>query len=915
MSSFLKEVAQEVCKGQDNLEHHLFVLPSKRAGNFLKTCLAKEMGKTIFAPEVYGIEEFVEKVSGQASASKISLLFTLYEAYLDITPNDPEPYESFTQWGNTLLQDFMEIDRYLVPPEKVFSYLSAVQEMNHWAVAPEKTTMVQNYLDFWEQLHPLYSRFSEKLTEKGEGHQGLLYKQAVQKLPAYLQKTKEKRFVFAGFNALNTAESRIIQQILQEADADIFWDSDPYFIEDDIHDAGLFIREYFAHWPYYNARPPKGPRANFIQQKKIRIVGVPKQVSQAKYVGNILREMQLNASGELDNTALILGDEKLLNPILNALPSSLSPVNITMGYPLGETTIAGLFLQWMDLFISQDREGWYFQYFTEFLVHPEIQLLFTGSGENEATLIREKVITNNSLFIRIEDLNRLGLKNKEIIEILFSEKRDPIKFLQDGQALLKVLRNRKEADTDPITVQESVLLSQVLQELDKMLQLFPYIKDIKALKGLFLEQLRTKNLDFIGSPSQGLQIMGMLESRNLDFDTVIITSVNEGILPAGKTVNSFIPFDIKREMGLPTYKEKDAVYTYHFYRILQRAKNIILCYNTEPDVLEGGEKSRLIYQLTTDPNIASYISEEIATPRVPLKKKSPLLIPKDDWVLEKISELAKRGFSPTALTDYIRDPLVFFKKHILNVDDPEEVEESLEARTFGILIHQALESLYSPLLEQVLTPEALGAQKKKIKPLIVKLVSELYPGQTALKGKNLIACEVIIKYLQRFLDLEIEQSKGHTIRLLALEKRIKQEYPISGIKKQITLKGTVDRVDEFDGQVRILDYKTGSVKATEVEIASWDSLIQEKDKNKAFQLLCYALLYSREREVEPLQAGIISIKSPQGGPVRFAIKPAPRSKAKDPVISQEVLQQFEVQLQALIKEICDPNIPFTEKPD
>ncbi|MDX1315280.1 MAG: PD-(D/E)XK nuclease family protein, partial [Eudoraea sp.] len=647
-----------------------------------------------------------------------------------------------------------------------------------------------------------------------------------------------------------------------------------------------------------------------MQQKEIRIVGVPKQVSQAKYIGNILRNMEEDAPEELNKTALILGDEKLLNPILNSLPPALSPVNITMGYPLGETTIAGLFLKWMDFFISQDREGWYFQYFTEFLVHPLVQLLLTRAEENEASMIRENIIENNVLFIRFEDLEKMGLQNTQEIEILFSDKKHPSNFLQDGQALLKALRNRIEDHADPITVQESVLLSQVLQELDITLQLYPYIKDIKALKGLFLEQLRTKNLDFIGSPTQGLQIMGMLESRNLDFDTVIITSVNEGILPAGKTVNSFIPFDVKRELGLPTYKEKDAVYTYHFYRILQRAKNIVICYNTEPDVLEGGEKSRLIYQLTTDPNIAPYITEEIASPQVPLKTKSPLVVPKDNWVLDKISALAERGFSPTVLTDYIRDPLIFFKRHILNIDDPEEVEESLEAKTFGILIHQALEILYAPFLGQVLTPDGLAAQKDKIRPLINKLMSEIYPGQKTLTGKNLIACEVIIKYLHRFLDLEIEQSKGHIIRLLALEKRIKQAYPIPGMAKPVALKGTVDRVDEFDGQVRILDYKTGSVKAAEVEIVSWDSLIQDKDKNKAFQLLCYALFYSRKMAIEGLQAGIISMKSPQGGPVNFATKSTPRSKTKDSVISGEVLQLFEMQLQELIKEISDPQTPF-----
>lgn len=911
MSSFLQEVATEVCREERNLEDYIFVLPSKRAGNFLKSCLAREIGKTLFAPQVFSVEGFIKEISGQESASRIALLFTLYEAYLEITPDDPESYESFVQWAGTLLQDFMEIDRYLVPPDTVFSYLSAIQEMNHWAVAPEKTPMIKGYLKFWDKLQPLYDRFTSKLIAKGEGHQGLLYKLAVERLPAYLEANSGKRFIFAGFNALNEAESEIIQSILRNADAEIYWDTDPYFLNDPIHDAGLFIRQYFNKWPYYNARKPKGPQPNFLNEKEIRIVGIPKQVSQAKYVGNILGGLLADCPTCLDRTALVLADENLLNPILHALPIEINPVNITMGYPLRETIAAGLFIQWLELFIAQDKAGWYFQRFLEFLAHPALQELMTDSEGNEATVLREQLVKNNTLFVKFSELQRLSSRNATVLKILFSNKKQPGQFLNDGLALLKEIRQKE--GVDPISMQGYLQMEQVLLELKASIKSFPHVNDLKALKGLLLELLSSKSIDFVGNPTQGLQIMGMLESRNLDYETVIITSVNEGILPAGKTVNSFIPFDVKRELGLPTYKEKDAVYTYHFYRILQRAKNIILCYNTEPDVLEGGEMSRLIYQLTTDPNTVPFIKREIATPQVPLQENTATVIPKDPLILDRISALGEKGFSPTALTDYIRDPLTFLKRHILGVQEPEEVEESLEARTFGTIIHNSLEILYKPFLGQVLTPEALENQRKKIRPLVLSLIAEQYPGSAALSGKNLIASEVITKYLDRFIEIEIERCKEHEIRIHALEKKFRIAYPISGLEQQITLKGTVDRIDEYDGQMRILDYKTGTVKPSEVEIVAWESLIQEKDQSKAFQLLCYTLLYNREKPIEGIQAGIIPVKNPRSGPITFATKEKRNSRKKDSRITKQVIKDFEDQLHRLIKEICDPDIPFTEK--
>ena len=913
MTSFLQEVAHSVCSENRNIENYIFVLPSKRAGNFLKTALVSEIGRTIFAPKIYSVEEFIQLIAGQLSSSRINLLFTLYESYLELAEDEAESYESFVSWGNTLLQDIMEIDRYLIPPERVFTYLSAIQEMNHWAVVPEKTAQISGYLKFWELLHPIYQRFTAKLIEKGEGHQGLIYKLATERIDSYLKESEGLRHIFVGFNALNQAESKIVQTILGETDSDIYWDTDPYFLDDPIHDAGYFMRQYFSTWPFYRNLTPKGPKSNFLKKKNIQIIGIPKQVTQAKYVGSLLNQLQLNNPDELNSTALILGDENLLNPILHALPTGLDEVNITMGYPLSQTVAATLILKWLDLFINRDNQGWYYKSFLDFLMHPTIQQLLQSEEENLALSLRKRLVKSNAIFITYKMIRKHFGGQDKIPEILFRNKSGPSQFIEDALELLTEIRHIKNEGIGSISLQSYIQMEKILLELKSAIQDFPYVNDPKSMRGLLLELMSAKSLDLIGDPTSGLQIMGMLEGRNLDFSTVIITSVNEGILPAGKTVNSFIPFDVKRELGLPTYKEKDAVYTYHFYRILQRAQNIILCYNTEPDVLEGGEKSRLIHQLTTDPNVASFITQKIVSPRVPLKTEKPLTISKDDYIMEKISELAKRGFSPTALSDYIRDPLTFFKRHLLGIDEPDDVEETLEARTIGTIIHECLEELYTPFIGSILTEDGLNDQRKKIKPLVRSLMAEHYPDQSGIQGKNLIAFEVIVKYIDRFLAREVEESKEHQIQIIALETRMRCSYPIPALDQEIYLKGTVDRIDEYDGQLRILDYKTGTVRGSEVEVVDWDSLAVEKNQNKALQLLCYALLYSRNKPFKGLEAGIISIKNLRQGVMTFAKKESSRARIKNSLITPEVIEIFEKQLSMIITEICNPLVPFEEK--
>ncbi|MGI9549722.1 MAG: PD-(D/E)XK nuclease family protein [Aurantibacter sp.] len=914
MQSFLEEVIQAVVQKQDTLEDVIFVLPSKRAGTFLRNAIVKIVQRTSFSPEILSIESFVEKVSGLNYASHTQQLFELYKAYSDIILDEKNNFYTFSKWANTLLQDFNEIDRYLVDARKLFSNLTDIQEIAHWSPEFTKTRMMEDYLEFWNRLEPLYTAFNQRLLDQGLGHQGLVYRQAAEKLEDYEAKSVHKSHVFIGFNALNQAETRIIQRLISDDKNQIYWDIDEYFLNDPIHDAGFFLRGYLKNWPQLAGDNLKGASNHYLTKKNIQVVGLPKNVSQAKFVGGVLAELRIENGQGLKNTAVVLGDETLLNPLLNSIPKEINDVNITMGYPLGRTSLAGLFMQLINLYIDRETLGWYHRTILDFLSHPYTQLFLTDQGTNHARNISTDIISGNSTYIRNDLLVKMCQPQEKNLVLLFSEEiLSPLDFLAKCLQIIDGIRIKLKANDDSLRLEHLYRFHRLFNQIDDLVRQHPFVDDLRSLKGLYQQLLAHETLDFKGEPLDGLQIMGMLESRNLDFETVILTSLNEGILPSGKSNNSFIPFDLKHNFGLPTYKEKDSVYTYHFYRLLQRAKNVYLLYNTEPDVLEGGEKSRLIMQLLTDKNKIGDITETTVAPAIIPDKKKLESIAKDSNLMDLIKDHASHGFSPTSLSNYIRNPIAFYKRNLLKIDDVLEVEETVAANTFGTIVHDTLEKIYAPFVGQVLEENQLKALKPKIRGLVKTQFERSYTGGGIGKGKNLIAFNVIAKYIANFIDLEIKEARNHKIRILGLEEKLRMKLNIPGLDFPIELKGKLDRIDEKDGELRIIDFKTGRVEKSQVEIVAWEDIITENDRTKAFQLLCYAKMYAEKENTSTLQAGIISIKKLNEGLMRFAIKESRNSRNKNTSITKDTIEQFSSQLEKLILQICDPEIPFTEK--
>ncbi|MFD0799166.1 PD-(D/E)XK nuclease family protein [Maribacter chungangensis] len=910
MRTFINEVIDKVWEKHESITDVIFILPSKRAGTFIKEGISIKAGKTMFAPVVYSIEEFIEKISGLSYATATEQLFELYSAYLQTGNYEKETFDTFLSWGETLLQDFNEVDRYLVNAEELFSNLSAIQEINHWSTDPEKTTLIKNYLSFWQNILPLYQKFNSNLLNQDKGHQGLVYRQASENINQYILQYGTAH-VFLGFNALNEAESRIIQALLQSTPSEIYWDIDPYFLDDKIHDAGLFIRQHREKWPYLKDTELKGTSNYYGEHKHIEIIGVPKTVSQAKYTGNLLYQLQQCNPKSLKDTALILGDEALLTPLLNSIPDSIPAVNITMGQKLELTPLAGLFLGYFDLHEQTNNKGWFYKDFITFITHPFCNALLNHYNIDSTTIL-VTIKTRNWTYITLKEIENIIGTSQPVIPLLFSkESNSPKHFLEKCNGLVTVLKETFIAEKNNLILEQLYKFHTLFSQIDQLAATYDYITNLKALKNLFKQLLSKETLDFQGDPLEGLQLMGMLESRNLDFETVLLTSVNEGILPSGKSNNSFIPFDLKIAHKLPTYKEKDAVYTYHFYRLLQRAKNIYILYNTEPDVLEGGEKSRLITQLLTEENRDNII-EKIASPQL-----QPIVgildsISKSESLMHTIVEYANEGFSPSSLSNYIRNPVDFYKQNLLGIKDTVAVEETIAANTFGTIVHDALEELYTPYVGTVLSKENLIHAKTKLNETIHRNFLKTYMDGDIGTGKNYLSFHVIKKYISNFIDIELKELEQRSVKIIALEQSMNITLHIKGIDHPVTLKGKLDRIDEIDGTTRIIDYKTGRVERNHVEIMSWENLIHDYKYSKAFQLLCYAYMYAKKQPNQPMEAGIISLKNLNEGTLLFALKEAPRGP-KNTLIDTEVLFKFEAVLHELILEIHNQDQPFLEK--
>ena len=916
-SSFITKIAAVIKDNySDKLSDTVVILPNKRAKVFLIEAIKGQLSQTAFSPEIVSIEDFIQNISGVRSIDSIEQLFEFYEVYLSITPSSQrQSFELFANWAKTLLQDFNEIDRYLLDPSHVLSYLKDIEDIKKWGIEVEnKTQLLENYIDFWKLLPNYYQSLYDHLLAKGIGYQGLIYREAVKNLNHFINTVHKKQFIFAGFNALNAAEEKIVQELLAVGQAKIYWDADQTFLNDPYHDAGLFLRRFKQNWKYYKTHPFEWIVNDFSATKNIHVIGTPKSIGQAKIAGSILEQTILeHPEKALDKVAVVLGEESLLVPLLYSLPASTGALNITMGYSAknnpAQILLAKLFKMHTNS-LSRNNKGYVFYYkeVLDVLTHPLVE------PYAEARELVQLINVNNYTFITYQKLLDLNPKPSELFLLLFKKwETGAVPVLETIINLLQTLKNNLSNDNEEEKITKAFVFAifKVINKLITYYSKHQHIDKIETLYAIYKQVIDVAEVSFEGEPLNGLQIMGVLESRVLDFDTVIVTSMNEGKFPAGKSSNSFIPYDVKRELGLPTFKEKDAIYTYHFYHLLQRATTVYLLYNTESEGLDAGEKSRFITQLDVERQPNHNLTHEIYNAVLPDTAYIPMEVPKSTAVMLRLKEIAEQGFSPSALTKYIRNPIDFYFQKILRIREVEEVEESIALNTLGTIIHETLKTLYEPFIGRLISELDLRQCFKLVDDEVLKQFKLVFKEGEIKKGRNLLAFEVAKRNVSNFLKVELENIKaGDEIQIIALEQTYERLLEHPKLPFPVLIKGNLDRIEKRNGTIRIIDYKTGKVEKATVTLRSWEDLTIDIKNEKIIQVLAYAYMFEKEAKGLPIEAGIISFKNLKEGFLPFNFK---SGKEETKNIEEEILTNYLEQIVLLLTEILDETIPFTEK--
>lgn len=895
MNGFLKEVVTNIVNQNDSFEEVVIIVPSQRAGLYVKHLLAQELNKTVFSPSIETVQSFIQLSSELALVDPFELLFICFEAYKKVSKSD-ENFGNFISWAPTLINDFNEIDHYLLDPKAVFGNLTQVKEIEEWSFNEEVLSEGQErFQTFWELLYPVYQTVNTSLINDKKGYQGQVTRIVAENLST-LEKWHGKKIYVVGVNALTSAEETIIKTLKSNYQATIFWDNDTYYLDNKAHEAGVFQRRYANTWaPELN----KTAGNYFLQDKKITTYEVSGTSIQTKLAGNILEQWQ--SSNNIAGAALVLADESLLIPAISSLPNELNKANITMGYPAEQSPIFQLFkvlLAVQEQYQKQpEQKSVHHGLFKEILNHPVIGDLVPRSHVEEAL---STITKQNLVFLTISKIEELFAGQAEFISVLKLALQPWKKLPEDCFVHWgKLSATLQQGIHNKIDKELLYKFAGILKKLSNLANKHHYLTELDVLKK-FIQRLISKELiPFFGEPLQGLQIMGMLETRALDFEKLIVLSVNEGILPKGNAQPSFIPHDLKRFYKLPTYFEKDAIYAYHFYRLIQRAKEIHLVYNTAKDGLSKGEKSRFITQLELEyPNTINHVTVDI--PFKHEKLNDTVLL--DNTLTKKLEEyLVKKGLSPSALNTYLRCQKDFALKYLLNVREPDNIEETLQDNSIGTVVHEVLEKLFKPFLNCVLTVAHCEEMKAKVDDLVMNTFQQLFPNVILNHGPNYLAFEVAKKQINGFIKRQIAEVKlSEPITILGLEKQFSCQIMVKG--KSIRLKGVIDRIDRVGNQIRILDYKTGKVKDDELKVSSLfgQSVTEKKwfhqafswDKDKVNQLLFYLFAAQASDVVKDythleLTAGIIALNN-VSEPVVFYLK----DKDKQPLVWNSDYHEF-----------------------
>ncbi|MCR9014671.1 PD-(D/E)XK nuclease family protein [Aquiflexum gelatinilyticum] len=934
MHSFLRNTAASILQEYQELQNLVIVLPNRRAGLFFTQHLGALIEKPTWMPEVKTIEDVFYQYAGQRPSDDLTLIFELYKVYQSLHP-EPETFDRFYFWGEMILKDFNDLDQFMADAKKLYLHLSEIKELESdlsflsnnqielirqfWnSFERQDRSHQEKFLKFWQMLSPLYQAYQASLEVSGLAYSGKLYRKVAQSLEEISK--PEKQFIFIGFNAFTGTEEKLIKHFISEFDARIFWDIDGYYLDDANQEAGLFFREYQKDKIFGPTFPKEIPTHIQNRKAKIHTYATPLKTNQANLVGSILEKGGQDENWE--ETVVILPDEQMLFPILHTLPGQIDKVNVTMGYPVKNAPVYAFLEAVLEMqrFIKVE-EGKVLFY------HQPVKNLLSSiylKAENESFVAKTlaDMQEKNQIYIPEYSLHQGGTLFQLIFQQLKSETLFPY---------LSVLMEQLAERLTDEPLQRSYLY-QCFKQLNRLREIFEKQESTTVGREFFIrlfrQVFREVKLPFEGEPLQGLQVMGVLESRNLDFRRVIICNMNEDSFPPSAGLNSMIPFNIRKAFGLPVQEQNDAIYAYTFYRLLHSAEEVHMIYTTASDQGKAGEKSRYIQQMMVEMGIE--MKEEIIYVPIDLKNTDAISIHKNPEVLNLLERyvvttegFSQTSFSPSALSVYLDCRLKFYLQYLANIQEKDEVKEEIDAAVFGNIAHYSMEFLYDGFRKRknrdVLEKgDFEDLRKNWVFPSIELGVRKFYHleenADTKLSGQMAIVRDVMQKYMVRLLEID---EKDAPFRLVSMEKAHKAQFEINtgtGIKK-ISLKGFIDRVDEKEGTIRLIDYKSGGDKKDFTNVAS---LFDRDDKNRnkaAMQTMYYGLLYQamHPENSNPLKPALFNFKEI----FKEDFNPYLKNKEQKSEVQDyiEYAVEYESGLRKMLEEMYDPEVPFSQTDD
>ncbi len=927
MKAFLEELADKVVAqfGFD-FENVKFVFPNRRAGLFFRYYLSKLNDKPFFSPRITTINDYISSYSSLKMAEPLELLFCLYRCNQSVL-NRAETFDEFYYWGEVLLGDFDDVDKYLVDAKMLYANILEIKEIDalfnyltdeqiavikrFWAgFEPETDGIRKDFLNTWHTIYLLYDAFTKQLTDKGIAYEGMIYRDAVNNIKLNgTGLTDGDIVIFAGLNALTSAEREVLSVVSKTGKALFVWDYCSDFILDSQNKAGRFMQDNLAGFGAWYT-PEKVQRL-----PQFTLSAAATDMAQTRVASHYLSKYE-NADIE---TAVVLADEALLMPVLFGLPEQVNQINITMGYPVKSSAAYALVENLCELqrHIRYENEVLFFYHKNVFSIlrHPTVYKL----QPTEIESIINKSIAENRSFI-----SSLVLSEPGNFSVIFGHACNGGNLISWLLTVLQlVLGSGSDDNLDQLPENEALereFLWAIYDRLHKLNDLLLKGEDIEAglqvMHKIVRRNLESLKVPFSGEPLGGLQLMGILETRAVDFKNLLILSLNEGTLPSAMPANSFIPMNLRQGFGLPGIEHQDAMYAYYFYRLIQRAENVHLIYNASSEGIKSGEPSRYVFQLKYGYRV--HAEQFNPTFKVMPALVEPIIVRKTQKVLDTLNQFKVEGgrvFSASALNTYIDCPLKFYFEKIEKAKISDELTEDVDARLFGNAFHKTMELLYTPFAGRMVTSEDLEQLLKarfKIEDAVNKALSEVITGQTgtavALRGRWLIVKEVMLDYAVFMLKKDKEIAP---FDLLGLEDENKYAFNFNG-KDRVNLYGIIDRVHQKENTVYLVDYKSGKRKSGKPDDLNTLFVSSAKRQSHWFQVLFYALIYSDKRKNAEIAPELYYLPELF---TNFDPKVVLPESGGSAIITGNVFEKYQILLKNLLSELFDPAVSFVQTND